>query len=372
MGKGKSHKVRNIGLILGAVIVTAFVVSNWGSFSTANVADSADQLGDIIGSDNSAKFSTQLYDDDLTLQNLISNSLNGTTYTDSTQVDVKYYAKTGGGSGLAGEYEFLGESASNTLDVPTRLFTDQKVYAELVIPSGQAYYTDIAGTTSANVGLVKDVFYGDLDNVGPKHYVFGIDVSHKLQDPNPETQPQETFIIRLLGEGSLTITAGNTASILSQATGDQDATFEFDPTFTLNSEAEAIGKVKVRVNSTSTSLWSDNDSSVTLTDGKAGNTKTYNLGSDFVESTDYSNSIKIYEKVFSSTVDGANMVYVPSSGGKKIEATLNVGTTFTGASDALCFELELTTVNAQGTETTISDDVEVTSASSNTDECSIS
>ena len=372
MGNNKSHKLRNIGAILGVIIVTFFIATNYSALVGNNVANSASDIGKIIGSDNSAKFSTNLYDDDLTMQDLISNSLNGTSYTDSTEVDVKYYAKTGGGSGVAGTYEFLAESASGTIDVPTRLFTDNKVYAELVIPSGQPYYVDIAGTTSANVDLVKDVFYGDLDNIGPKHYVFGLDVSDKLQESDPQNQPQETFIIRLLGEGSLAITAGGTASILSQATGDQDATFEFDPTFTLNSEAEVIGKVKVRVNSTSTSLWSDNDSSVTLTSGKSGNNITYNLGSDFVESTDYSNSLKIYEKTFSSTIDGGNMVYVPSSGGKKIEATLNVGTTFTASTDALCFELELTTVNAQGAETTISDDVEVTGASSNGAECSIS
>jgi hypothetical protein len=365
-GMGKTAK---IGLVLGAIIVTFFVATNYSSLQSNDIVN---QASDVIQGDNSPSFTTQLYDDDLTMQVLLSNSLNGTSGTDDTTVDTNYYAKTGGGTGTAGEYSFLAKSTSGTIDVPTRLFTDGKIYAETVIPSGQAFLIDIAGTTDANVNMVKDVFYGDLDNVGPKHYTFGLDISPKLQDADPSTQPQETFLIRVLGEGSLRMTAGDTASLLSQSTGDQDATFEFDPVFMINSEAEVIGKAKVRVNSTSTSLWSDNDSSLTLTNGKAGTSKTWNLGSDFVESTDYSNSLKIYEKTFSSTIDGGNLVYVGSSGGKKIEATLNIGTTFTSATDSLCFELELTTVNAQGSETTISDDVEVTGASSNSDECSIS
>ena len=366
--------VPKVALILGALIVTVFVATNYSSLQTGDIVSTA---SDVIQGDNSPSFTSQLYDDDLTMQVLLSNSLNGTSGTDDTNVDTNYYAKTGGGDGLSGEYSFLAKSTGGTIDIPTRLFTDGKVYAETVIPSGQAFLIDIAGTTDANVDLVKDVFYGDLDNVGPKQYTFGLDISPKLQDADPSNQPQETFLIRLLGEGSMKITAGNTASIGSQSTGDQDATFEFDPVFAINSVGEVIGKAKIRVNSTSTSLWSDNDSSLTLTDGKAGTTTTYNLGSDFVESTDYSNSLKIYEKTFSSTIDGGNLVYVGSSGGKKIEATLNVGTTFTGATDSLCFELELTTVNSQGSETTISDDVEVTGSTTATEisggnDCSIS
>lgn len=369
----KSHKLRNASLIIGALILTVFISTQYQNFVPGNLGGSqsaSDFLKDI-GTDTNPKFATQKYDDSMTMNILLSNSLNGTSYTDSTQVDTKYYAKTGGGTGVDGIYQFLAESASGTIEIPTRLFTDNKVYAETVVPSGQAIYVDFKGTKTANVDLVKDIFYADLDKQGAKHYVFGLDVSDKLQEPDPQNAPKETFVLRLFGEGSLTITAGDTASITSQATGDQDATFEFQPTFALNSEAEAIAKAKVRVNSTSTALWSKNDSSLTLTDGQAGNTKTYNIGSDFVESTDYSNGIKIYEKTFSSVVDGANMVYVPSSGGKKIEATLNIGTTFTASTNALCFELELTTVNAQGSQTAISDDVEVTGASSN-EECSLS
>jgi hypothetical protein len=367
----KSHKLAYGLGILGTIIVTLFIASNYSAFVGNDVSSSAEDLTNkLLGGDTDTKFTGGLYDDDLTMQNLISNGLNGTSYTDSTQVDVKYSAKTGGGEGVAGEYEFLAESTGGTIDIPTRLLTDNKVYAELVIPSDQPHLVDIEGTTTANVDLVKNVFYGDLDKIGAKHYVFGLDVSDKLQESDPANQPKETFIIRLFGEGSLAITAGATASIGSHPTGDKEGTFEFDPTFALNSEAETIAKLKVTVNSTSTSLWSDNDSSVTLTQGKVGNTKTWNLGSDFLESTNYSSSTKIYEKTFSSTIDGGNLVYVPSSGGKKIEATLNVGTTMTSATDALCFELEITTVNAQGTETTISDDVELT-ADSVGDECSV-
>lgn len=362
--------MKTLALVLGIIVVigvTAFVSTNYNSLVGNNLGGT-DTAQDLFGNEKPTPQNTNvLYDDDITLNVNLANSLNGTTYTDGTEADIKYY-----GLSKDGGYEWLVDSSSGTASIPTRLLSDSIVYAEVVIPSDKKFFTDLKGIKSANGGIISTIFYDDLDQTGPKHYVVGIDISHKLTNPNPESTPKETWILKLFGEGALTL---NTAdSVTGISTGDANAVIEWKPSFTNNAEANVISKIKIRVNDTTTAKWSKNDSNLILTVGKVGNTKEYNLGTDFIESTDFSNSLKIYEKTFSNTIDGGDLVYVPNSGTKKIEATLDVGTTFTASTDALCFELEITTVNAQGTQSTtsLSDDVEVTGASSVGDECTIS
>ena len=293
---------------------------------------------------------TQKYNGGVTVAGTLANAQNSTTFTDATHANLEYFYKDS-----TGAYNFMVTSASNTATVPAAL-TGGFVYVNIDILASQAVYTDVAGTIAKSPD-VKGCVYDDPDKDNMYMYVCQIDISQYIQNPAPALTPRVGWIASFWGEGSIDL--NSPTGITDIATGNTLSTIDWDVTLDELATAEAVRKVQVRLNTTTSSLVVDDNSYIQFPWGQL-------KLSDMSKSTDYSNTRFIYEKFYptQTPLDGAKYFLVGNSGSRTINVPMTIMTGFTASTDALCVELEVTTVNARGTVTTTagknSDDVELT------------
>lgn len=303
----------------------------------------------------------QQYKGAVTMAVTLANALNATTFTDDTHADIEYFYKD-----AQGKYQFMVKSTSNSATVNSGL-TGAFVYANIDVQASQAVYTDVAGTI-AKSPYIKGCVYEDPDSDNMNMYVCQIDISPYLANPSPALTPRVDWIASFYGEDSIDMNSAT--SLTSVATGNTLNVIDWEVTMDDLATAEAVKKVQVRVNSTNSAFVVDSNSYLTLPWGKL-------YLSEMTKSTDFSNTRFIYEKFYptKAPIENAPFFVVSNSGSRTIQVPLTLMTGFTASTDAICVELEFTTISSRGIETTTagknSDDVEVTANSSVGSECSI-
>src|SRR3990167_110982 len=304
---------------------------------------------------------TQTYKGAVTMAVQLINALNSTTFTDSTHADIEYFYKDS-----TGGYNFVVTSAGNTATIGSAL-TGGFVYANVDIQASQAVYHDVAGTIAKSPD-VKGCVYEDPDGDNMNMYVCQIDISPYLTNSAPALTPRVDWIVSLYGEDSIDL--NSPTGIANVATGNTINVIDYEVTVDDLATAEYVKKVHVRTNFTTASLLVDSNSFIALPWGKL-------YLSEMTKSTDFSNTRFIYEKIYptNAPIDGAKAIIVGNSGSRTVQIPMTIQTGFTASTDAICIELELTTISARGIETATaaknSDDVEITAASAVNAECTL-
>ena len=189
--------------VLVLVVAIGYIAMNPDVLQTASVT-SGTVLGDQNVDPNVAK--TQAYKGPVDVNSRSSDSIvSSTAYADATNYVVNYYKK------VNDQNVFIIASAGNTaaLDVEAG---DKTIWAEVHIPSGQGFYVDGQAIADSHVRVGNPII-DDWNNDNVDTYIFPIDVTgYERQDENPGF----TWFVRLLDEGSLSITSPADIGALGQ------------------------------------------------------------------------------------------------------------------------------------------------------------
>jgi hypothetical protein len=195
------------------------------------------------------------------------------------------------------------------------------------------------------------------DNVDGWIYLYNlIDISVA----NPNQLPTEQVNYKLIDEGSITVS--DPTSKVSAGTGSVTNVLKFKANMDNAGDGEALSRIQITLNGTEDDRWKLNQSFVDI----AGVGKIFL--SEFTESC---TTNCVYKHNIATTVDGANMLFVEKNGDTEINAHVTIESNLDATDEGICVELELRTVDAQGSFTTSSADAEIAEGATNTDECSI-
>ena len=299
-----------------------------------------------------------------------SNVGNGTNLTADTNYDVEYFVKSGE------TYSKISAETDGTENFV--IGANDIVYAQVIPNNSQAFLLDWSATLNANPsGFVKKPTYMDITKDGVIDYVFPLDVSATKQQGagNPNLTPAFEWYLKYHGDQVFTISAPT--SVTSVGTGTQDSTVTWRLTMDHQPGADAIKAFQVTVNGTrATNEVAEEQSFINFPFGNeaSGYKKLYLSDPGFQVSEDFtSGSTKtIMRYQISSQIDGANLIIVGSQGSKVIDVDFTLYTTMDATNDSVCAELRIEPINARNVAgTALTDDVEFTEGSSNSNECSV-
>jgi hypothetical protein len=336
------------GMIIGVlvlVVAIGYIAMNPDVLQSASVTDGT-ILGDPKVDPNVAK--TQAYKGPVDVNSRSSDSIvTSTVYTDATNYVVNYYKK------VNDTPVFIIASASNTaaLDVESN---DKTVWAEVHIPSGQGFYVDGQAIADSHVRVGNPII-DDWNNDNIDTYIFPIDVTgYERQDENPGF----TWFVRLLDEGSITLNTPTDVSALGQ--GKVSCSIDWEASIDVEGDAEFLTKAVLTLNNTESSdLWFPQDSWTKI------NGEKFTFDEDGFDGADkastYTYTLKLandYLTQWQSMNDkGAIPLKFLVNGDNEFDFETKVFTNFDANDEGLQLTLALTTENAQGSATTVTDAV---------------
>jgi hypothetical protein len=335
------------GVILGVVailVLGGIIVMNPGLLKQNSVTDTT-HLG--TGADpNITK--VQSYKGPLDVNQKGSDTIaTATTYTDGTNYVVNYYKK------VNDVPVFITASANNTAPIDIEL-SDKTIWAEVVIPSGQAFYVDGAGIAQSHV-RVGDPVICDYNNDNIDTYCFPLDVTGYTAD---DQNPGFTWFVRLYDEGSIAL--NSPSNVTGLGTGKVACTINWEGSMDNEGDAEYLTKVVLTLNATEADdYWFPADSWLKVD----GNIFVFDEngfeGADHASTYTYTLRLADdYLTQWKGTDDkGAILLKYPINGDNQFNFDSRIYTNFASAGEALSATLALTTENAQGTQTTVSDAV---------------
>jgi hypothetical protein len=335
--------------VLVLVVAIGYVAMNPDILQTASVTD-----GTVIGNQGDPNvLKTQAYKGPVDVNSRSSDSIvTSTAYTDATNYVVNYYKM------VNDTPVFIISSASNTaaIDVESE---DKTIWAEVHIPSGQGFYVDGEAITASHVRVGNPII-GDWNNDNVDTYVFPIDVTgYERSDDNPGF----TWFIRILDEGSLALTAPADVTGLGQ--GKVSCSIDWEGSIDAEGDAEFLTKAVLTLSANEASdLWFPQDSWTKI------NGEKFTFDEDGFEGADkastYTYTLKLandyLDKWQSMNDKGAIPLKYLVNGDNEFDFETKVFTNFDAANETLALTLALTTENAQGTATTVSDAVSCTEA----------
>jgi len=331
--------------VLVLVVAIGYIAMNPDVLQTASVT-SGTVLGDQNVDPNVAK--TQAYKGPVDVNSRSSDSIvSSTAYADATNYVVNYYKK------VNDQNVFIIASAGNTaaLDVEAG---DKTIWAEVHIPSGQGFYVDGQAIADSHVRVGNPII-DDWNNDNVDTYIFPIDVTgYERQDENPGF----TWFVRLLDEGSLSITSPADIGALGQ--GKVSCSVDWEGSIDVEGDAEFLTKAVLTLNQTESSdLWFPQDSWTKI------NGEKFTFDEDGFEGADkastYTYTLKLandYLSQWQSMNDkGAIPLKFLVNGDNEFDFETKIFTNFDANHEGITLTLALTTENAQGTATTVSDAV---------------
>jgi len=331
--------------VLVLVVAIGYIAMNPDVLQTASVT-SGTVLGDQNVDPNVAK--TQAYKGPVDVNSRSSDSIvSSTAYADATNYVVNYYKK------VNDQNVFIIASAGNTaaLDVEAG---DKTIWAEVHIPSGQGFYVDGQAIADSHVRVGNPII-DDWNNDNVDTYIFPIDVTgYERQDENPGF----TWFVRLLDEGSLTLTAP--ADIGSLGVGKVSCSIDWEGSIDVEGDAEFLTKAVLTLNQTESSdLWFPQDSWTKI------NGEKFTFDEDGFEGADkassYTYTLKLandYLTQWQSMNDkGAIPLKYLVNGDNEFDFETKIFTNFDADHEGITLTMALTTENAQGSATTVSDAV---------------
>lgn len=233
-----------------------------------------------------------------------------------------------------------------------------EMWCDIDIGASQDYYV-VKDDLIKDNSRISSVMFDDPngDNVDGWIYNYNlIDVSVA----NPNQLPTETVFYKLIDEGSLTVS--DPTSKVSAGTGSATNVLKFKADMDNAGDGEALSRIQITLNGTEDARWKLNQSYVQIEGiGKV-------MLSEFSESC---TTNCIYKYDVSTTVDGANMLFVEKNGDTEIDAHVTIESNLDATNEAICVELELRTIDAQGAFTESSADAEIAEGATNTDECTV-
>ena len=302
-----------------------------------------------------------------------ANTANGTSPTAGTAYTVQYLQKVGDA------YTPLGSDTDGTETIV--IGKNDIVFAWVKIAASQNYYIDPKGTVAAQSdGTVKEVFYADPLTSGLASYIFPLDMTVVKSRADPNTTPTYEWYPRFYGYSAFSL--NSPSSQLNIGTGQVTKTILWQLSAATQPSAMAVKAFQIKVNGTdSTNEVAEEQSYVDIPNAaKSGGIERVYL-SDMARSYDYSTTSgtndrtvgqSIHRWIYSqSTVNGANILSVASTGSN----VLNIPVTITGTtSGAICVQLKTEPISARNAAITISgqyDSVELVSGASNSQECTM-
>ena len=335
-----------IVLIIIAIAAGAWVVMNIDELKTASVTDTT-VIRDPAVDPNITK--VQSYKGPIDVNMKASDSIaTSTTYTDATNVVVNYYKK------IDGVPVFITSSASNTAPIDVEL-ADKTIYAEVHIPSGQAFYVDGAAISASHT-RVGDPEICDWNNDNVDTYCFPLDVTGYTQN---DENPGFTWFVRLFDEGSILLSVAPPADNSALGQGKTACSIGWEATMDLEGDAEYLTKVVLSLNQTDDDMWFAADSWTKINGVK------FNFDEDGFngdeKSTTYEYELKLAEDYLTQwkSIDdkGAIPLKFLINGDNEFDFETKLYTNFDANDEGITATLKLTTENAQGTPTEITDAV---------------
>jgi len=335
-----------LGVVVIAVILAAYIGMNPSILERASVTDRNTSLADDNGDPNITK--VQAYKGPLDVNNRASDTIEtSTVYTDATNYIVNYYKK------VNDTPVFIISSASNTAAIDIEL-ADKSIWAEVVIPSGQAFYLDGANIAASHP-RVGDPTICDFNNDNVDTYCFPIDVTGYTKDDN---NPGFTWFVRLFDEGSITLNSPADSTGLGQ--GKVSCSVDWEASMDNEGDAEFVTKVVLTLNQTESSdLWFPQDSWLKI-DGEK-----FTFDEDGLNGVDkastYTYTLKLSNDYLKQWQDINNQGAIPLkyliNGDNEFDFEMRIFTNFDAADEAIEATLAITTENAQGSSTTDTDAV---------------
>lgn len=323
--------------LLGLALLVAVVVMNPSLLQQASLDDTV-----ILGTGEDPNASKlQQYQGPVDVNMKVSDSLEqSTVYTDGTEADINYYKL------VNDQPVFITASTSNTapIDVDESLTT---IWAEVVVPSGQAFYVDAVGITQAHNRVGNPIICDyNVDNIDT--YCFPIDLTGFQKG---DQDPGFTWFVRLFDEGSITINSPADISALGQ--GKAQCRINWEASFVTSEEgdAEFMTKAQLIANQTDDDMWFENESWVKL------NGVTFGLG-DEIPGDEKASTFEYEVKLANDYLrEGVVPLKYPINGQNEYDFEAKIFTNFDANDEGIEWTLHLITENAQGAITDLSDAV---------------
>lgn len=402
-GKGKYYLLGFLGL----VVVLGVMYSN----GTIDLKD----LADTSGSSGVSKFTSpsqsasntndvQIYGKNFNFQTQTTDSLDVTiTYGDDTEIDTICWDAHG--SDDTDDWTKIGtlseaETGDANIDLDEAIYNADgslksagttEMWCEVNLESSQDYFVDQAEIVKANDRIDSWVWV-DANDDTDETFAFRYNLLQLTSTSDPNSEPSDTIQLFLFDEdtdgGAQTIMDTGVASALSVAQTDTTTELLTHLDFSNAGDVVVITEILFRNNLTSStdSIFRDGTTEVCFDDATSDmvwydtrepvgclNISDKDLGDghggfdfDQLSSTqEYRWEAEDYHKGI--------LVTVPKNANTQADTTLIVGTDFTASTDSICTELSYKYADAFENESS-SDavDIEVTSASSAGDECTIS
>lgn len=334
-------------IVLVAIGVGVFYLSEEGMLaSLTDTGNGGQAIIAPIGTSASNQEDIQVYSGSLTMKNLLSDAEDpATARTDDTNADTIYYKRT-----LDGEFRKLASSTSNsaTITVDEDLKT---VWAEITVPSGQAFYVD-ANAIANSHSRVGTPIWADANLDNKNSYIFPIDITG-ISKADPNNVPEFQLMIDLWTDGTLTIDSPTDLSAVGQ--GKVKNTIKWSADFSAEKTAEAVTEIKLTLNQTDSTMWYETDSYIEIPSG----TGTQKITFSQMDRSDLSSTTVYKYKYGSNDIDTANMFVVEKNGDTEIRTPVVIYTGFDADNEGITITYQLTKIDSQGAYTTTSDAVKV-------------
>ena len=358
------HTMRNVAII-GAVIIGAYIIMQGDSDILT-----LDQTGSGITSidtfsTNTATVSGQVYNGDLTVTTIGTDLSDATiSYGGDTEYTTICYKDNG--SADVDDWTPIATATSanpEVLTVPVAKSTGNdkgltQMYCDIDIGSSQDYYV-VKDALIKDNSRINSVIWDDPNNDNVDGWVYNVDLID-ISPSDPNTTPSLTLFYKLADEGSLTVSDPDSKA--SVGTGSVSNNLKFKLNMDNQGDAESIQQLQLRLNSTDDGQWFENLSTITI--AGIGEIKL----SDMVRSDLASTTV--YKYTLGSDYSEGNMIFVEKDGDTEIDAHVEIQSNFDASDEALCVELQVRTVDAQGAYTSSSADAEIAEGT-NVDECTL-
>ena len=332
-------------MVLAVVAVIGYIAMNPAILEQAQVANQGTNIGN---GDDPNITKVQAYKGPVDVNHRASDSIaTSTTYTDATNYVVNYYK-------MVNDIPvFIIASASNTAALDIEL-EDKTIWAEVHIPSGQDFYVDGKNIEASHV-RVGDPVICDYNNDNIDSYCFPLDVTGYTSD---DENPGFTWFVRLYDEGSISVTAPSDVSALGQ--GKVACSIDWEATLDAEGDAEYLTKVVLTLNQTeSTDMWYQADSWLKV------NGEKFTFDEDGLEGSDkastYTYTLKLADDYLSQwqskSDQGAQRMEYLINGDNEFDFEAKIYTNFDANDEGIEATISLTTENAQGAVTAVTNAV---------------
>jgi hypothetical protein len=360
-----NNTTRNAIIVVAVIAVGYFVLTGNG---TADLLDQSGGAGiPTIGTFDSKAVSQdeQVYNGDLTIKTIAVDASDASiSYAGDTEFTTICYKDNG--SSDVSDWTNIGTGSSANPEVITVPVSSGsatsgglvEMWCEVSITSGQDYYFDKDAVIRDN-SRISTAIFDDPSNTNIDNWIYHVDLSGvSVADPN--TTPTMSIFYDLLDEGSLTV--DSPTSLLSVGTGSVENRIKWSIDMDNKGDSESINRVQIRIDDTDDSLWSENQSYVTVPN--FGQIKLSEMNPTIIGSN------TVYKYTFGTDYATGNMISIDKNGDTEVDIPVIIQSTLTSGAD-LCIELEIRTVDAFGVYTSSSDDVELIDSATNSAECTI-